>query len=86
MSENDLPKTEQEELFQAWLSHPVTKELYQHLDRMRKELQEAWCSRSFVNEEKHLADSANGHAIGLCEAYQRILDVTANDLYGESNE
>lgn len=52
---------------------------------MRQDLQEAWASRSFVNESPHVSAHADGHAIGMCEAYQKIIDVTANDLTGEDD-
>jgi len=47
---------------------------------------EAWASRSFVGDLKHVSDTANGHAIGICEAYQRVIDITADDIFGEEDD
>jgi hypothetical protein len=46
---------------------------------------EQWANRQFVTEDKGLSDHANGHAIGMCQAFQDILDVEANDLTGDND-
>ncbi len=85
MPSQERKRTEWDELFDAWKAHPVTVKMYEHLGEMRKDLLEAWASRSFVGEVKHISDTANGHAIGLCEGFQRVIDLKADDLTGEDD-
>lgn len=53
---------------------------------MRGSILEAWANKAFVSEDSHVSVTANGHAIGMCEAYKNILDVTADDLFGDDDE
>ncbi len=74
------PLTEAEELFQAWKCHPVTKELFKHLRKRRQELQDSWTKRNFVGNTEYEGVVTNSVAIGLCEAFEDVLNLTVDDL------
>jgi hypothetical protein len=58
-----------EEEFQEWLAHPVTKEVKQILAAKRQELRMMWESGSFTDYEKEGTILTNVANLGICRGY-----------------
>lgn len=78
--------TEQEQQFHQWKQHPVTELFLQKVQSLREGLKEDWANAAFAAsfEAESIARNAAGH--GACSAYQELLDLTHEDLFGDSDE
>lgn len=81
-----LSGQDQEELFLAWRADPLTQLLFKWAQKERKRLWEAWESGSLSAAFETEFIVKNAGATGRCEAMKDILELTAEDLFGEDDE
>ena len=83
MIESQEHLTPEQESFQAWKQHPVTKLLFQWLESQREEFKESWASAVFVNSHDVADVYQNAGAIAACSVIKQVLDVGVEDLFGD---
>lgn len=65
-----------EEEFNAWLAHPVTKAVKELLLAKREELRQAWEGGSFTDYEATGTVLVNVGNLGTCKGYAFFTDLT----------
>lgn len=75
-----------------WRHHPVTKEIFQFLDRLVEQSKDRWCSVSWdggalIQDQEALFQLAQDRAYlkGQVEAFKDIIDIKAEDLNEEES-
>lgn len=68
-------RTVTEEEFNAWKSHPVTKEVMRLLHAKREELRQDWEGGSFADYAKDTTILVNVGNVGTCKGYAFVTDL-----------
>ncbi len=64
----------------AWLQHPVTKELRAMLARKRLEEMEAWAQGFYMRDTEIETAVEGAAAVARCKVFQTLLDIIPEDL------
>ena len=72
-----------QELFQAWKDHPMTKFLMQWASARREDLKERWASGHFSAAFDTEMLVKNAAATGSCSILQLLIELDYNDLMSE---
>lgn len=60
--------------------HPMTKEWFQFLLKLREEIKEEWTSSAFVGETSSETLQRNAAAIGQVDLLARLMEATVEDV------
>lgn len=65
----------EKEDFEAWLQHPVTKELKTILGARREQLRQQWEGGSFIDYDKSTTILVNVGNVGTCKGYAFVMEL-----------
>jgi len=83
MNESQTNKpSPQEELFQEWKRHPVTKQLLTWATKERESLKEQWAAGNFSAAFSLEMAVKNAGATGYCNCLATLLDMDYDTLEG----
>lgn len=82
MNENFVTPEQQE--FQDWLLHPVTKIFLQWARNRREVLKEEWAMAAFTGRETNESLARNYAAQGAVSVYKEVSEVSYEDIYEDS--
>jgi hypothetical protein len=77
---------EEQEQFRAWKEEEVTQIFFRRLLRLREDLKECWAQGDFSAAFDVEMAVKNAGATGACSAYKDLLEIDAEDLFGDSND
>lgn len=72
-----------EELFQAWKDHPVTKDLIRWASSKREALKEAWAQGELTAAFDIEMMAKNAGATGAASILKQVIDLNYDDFYAE---
>lgn len=65
----------EKEDFEAWLQHPVTKEVKAILGARREQLRQQWEGGSFIDYDKSTTVLVNVGNVGTCKGYAFVMEL-----------
>lgn len=75
-----------QEMFNAWLLDPVTKEVIRILNAKREELRQAWEGGSFTDYAKDATALVNVGNLGTCKGDAYVTDLDWETFEGDSSD
>ncbi len=72
-----------EEMFADWMEHPVTEALREVLGSLRQERKDKWEEGEVLELSKDTQMLLNAAAIGECNGYKFVQELTLERLKGE---
>ena len=64
----------------AWKEHPVTKAVFDMLERRMYELQAEWANGKFLSENPSVTQLQNAKAVGALEVYRELYTLNEEDI------
>lgn len=66
-----------------WKQDPVTQRFFEYLKEKRMVLMDSWANGQFTAAFETEMIVKNAAATGACSAYQDMIDIEADQLYGD---
>lgn len=85
-TKEEVAQQKLEEEFQSWISHPVTSRLRRVLQLWREEYRDRWEEGEHTHPTEIGNAIANAKAIGMCQAFKKILELDANAIEKELSD
>lgn len=76
----------QEEEFEAWLAHPVSRILLEAAERRKEAFKEQWAAGVFTDLSQYGTAILNAKAIGGCEQLDWLIGLDYETLKGELSD
>ena len=83
-NQNSRLPTDQE--WADWLQHPATLCLHRLCRAWQLQLKEQWASGAFTDQSQFGTAISNAKAIGNCEALDRVVEISYEQLLGELDD
>lgn len=75
--------TQEQQLFQEWLQHPVTEQLRKWAKEQRQERMEQWANGDFFASFDSEMTAKNAGAAAACSVYSQIMELEFEVIYGK---